>query len=116
MGFWSLRATILIVSASTLPSCAVSNTTPARSTRSNSRWRQKTKKAGPCASARSAAAGAMTAWWRAFGGGGVRWWGGVVAGGGGVGGVVVWGGGGGGGGGRWFFGGKAPTQNLTSDP
>jgi len=41
------------------PSCAASNITPDPSTRSNSRWKPKTKKAGPFASARSAR-GVMT--------------------------------------------------------
>ena len=52
--------------ASIPPLSAASNTTPARSTKLNSCSTPRTKKAGPCASARSAAAGAMMAWSRAF--------------------------------------------------
>ena len=64
---WSQRPAMMsIASASIPPSSAASNTTPARSTKLNSRSKPKTKKAARCASARSAAAGVMTASSRAF--------------------------------------------------
>ncbi len=58
---WSQPATARIGSRSILPSCVVSNTTPAPSTKLNCFWRPRTKRAAPCGSARSAAAGATTA-------------------------------------------------------
>ena len=51
--------------ASTPPSCAASNTTPARSTRPSCSPKSPMRTARSCASARSAAAGAMTGWSRA---------------------------------------------------
>ena len=56
------RATARTGSGSIPPSCAASNTTPARSTRLSSRSRPRTRRAAPSASARSAAAGATMAW------------------------------------------------------
>ena len=60
-----LRAMPTIASALTPPSSAASNTTPAPSTRPSCWPKSPTRKARSCASARSAAAAAMTGWCRA---------------------------------------------------